>query len=94
MRRSEQGFATWRNRGEINSRHRVEMEKIREASEKNLPEITWSDSDIQVTDEDLNWNHVKVFADTLPKLRNEYAHGSTNLPATALWLIQIVCELH
>ena len=30
-----EGFSAWRNRGEIRSRSRVEMEKIREATEKN-----------------------------------------------------------
>jgi len=88
-----EGFATWRNRGEINSRHRVEMERLREASGKNLDEITWDDLDIQVTAEDLNWDYVNVLADTLPMLRNDYAHGSTELHNWALRSIQVVCEI-
>src|SRR5664279_217270 len=44
-----EGFLAWQNRGEINSRHRVEMERLREASDKNLAEITWDESDIQIT---------------------------------------------
>ncbi len=40
-----EGFSAWQNHSEINSRHRVEMEKLREASEKNLTEITWDESD-------------------------------------------------
>jgi hypothetical protein len=30
------------------------MEKIHEAAEKNLTEITWDESDIQITAEDLD----------------------------------------
>lgn len=88
-----EGFATWRNRGEINSRARVEMEKLREASEKNLNEITWNESDVQITAEDLNWDYVDMLVEILPRLRNDYAHGSTNLHNVALRTIQIVCEI-
>ena len=88
-----EGFSAWRNRGEINSRHRVEMEKIREATEKKLDKITWVESDIQITAEDLDWDYVKVLAKILPLSRNEYAHGSTNLLNGALLTIRVVCEI-
>jgi hypothetical protein len=38
----------------------VEMERFREASEKNLTEITWDESEIQITAEDLDWDYVKM----------------------------------
>lgn len=89
-----EGFATWRNRGVINSQHRVEMERIREAVEKNLTEITWDESDIEITPEDLDCDYVKMLSVMLPKLRNEHAHGSTELLNwAALQSIQIVCEI-
>ena len=88
-----EGFATWRNRGEINSRQRVSMEKFREMSEKKLTEMTWDESDIEITAEDLDWDYVKMLPDMLPMLRNEYAHGSTELNNWALRSIQIVCEI-
>ncbi len=88
-----EGFSAWQNRGAINSRARVEMEKIREASEKNLTEITWDESDIQITAEDLDWDYVKMLPDLLPRLRNEYAHGSTDLHNWALRSFQIVSEI-
>ena len=55
-----EGFATWRNRGEINSRQRLKMEKLREMSEKNLTEIAWDESEIKITAEDLDWDYVKM----------------------------------
>ena len=88
-----EGFSAWQNRGETNSRHRVEMEKVREASEKNLTEITWDESDIQITAEDLDWDYVKMLPDLLRRLRNEYAHGSTDLHNWALRSFQIVSEI-
>ncbi len=87
-----EGFAAWQNRGEINSRARVEMEKLREATENNLTEITWDESDIQITAEDLDWDYVKMLPDLLPMLRNDYAHGSTDLHNWSLRSFQIVSE--
>jgi hypothetical protein len=86
-------FERWRNRGAINARQRVEMERIREMMDKNLAEISLDDSEVQVTAEDLNWNYANVLIDTLPKIRNTYAHGSTTLHNMALGTIQVVCEI-
>jgi hypothetical protein len=88
-----EGFSAWQNRGEIRSRARVEMEKFREASEKNLTEWTIDESDIQITAEDLDWDYVKMLPDLLPMLRNDYAHGSTDLHNWSLRSFQIVSEI-
>jgi hypothetical protein len=88
-----EGFSQWQNRGVIRSRARVEMEKIREASEKGLDEITWDESDIQITAEDLDWDYVKMLPALLPMVRNDYAHGSTELHNWALRSFQIVSEV-
>ena len=87
------GFSAWRNRGVTRSRARVEMEKLREASEKGLDEITWDESDIQITAEDLDWDYVKMLPGLLPMVRNDYAHGSTQLHNWALRSFQIVSEI-
>ena len=88
-----EGFETWRNRGVIRSRARARMEKLQEMSEKNLEEMTWDESDIEVTPEDLDWDYATILVEFLPKLRNEYAHGSTNLHNLTLNSIQIVSEI-
>ena len=88
-----EGFSQWQNRGVIRSHARVEMEKIREASEKGLDEITWDESDIQITAEDLDWDYVKILPALLPMVRNDYAHGSTELHNWALHSFQIVSEI-
>lgn len=88
-----EGFSAWQSRGEIRSRARAEMEKIREASEKNLTEITWDESDIQITAEDLDWDYVKMLPALLPMVRNDYAHGSTDLHNWALRSFQVVSEI-
>jgi len=62
-------------------------------SEKNLNEISWGESEIDVTAEDLKWDYAKMLANILTQIRNEYAHGSTNLHNLALRTVQIVCEI-
>lgn len=88
-----EGFATWRNRGKINARARVEREKMLEMSEKNLTEISWDDSAIEVTPADLEWDYANVLVDTLPFIRNHYAHGTTNLHNRVIHTIEIVSEI-
>jgi hypothetical protein len=55
------------------------MEKLREASEKGLTEITWDESNIQITPEGLDWDYVKMLPEHLPMVRNDYAQWSTEL---------------
>ena len=88
-----EGFSQWQNRGVIRSRARVEMEKLREAAEKGLTEFTLDESDIQITAEDLDWDYVKMLPGLLPMVRNDYAHGSTQLHNWALRSFQIVSEI-
>lgn len=88
-----EGFEVWRNRGIIRSRARVEMEKLREMTEKKLDEITWDKSDIEVTAEDQDWDYVSALVDFLPELRNRHAHGSTDLHNWTLNSIRIASEI-
>lgn len=87
------GFKKWWRRCEINSRNRVEDEKYKEMLEKNLPEMEWDDSEIQITAEDQNWDYVARLIGRLPQIRNLYAHGSTMLHNWGLDTIQTVCEI-
>ena len=88
-----EGFERWRNRGLINARARVEMEQIREMSERNLSQMVWDDSAIEIKPEDLDWDYANVLVDTLSQIRNDYAHGSTNLHHLALETIRVVREI-
>lgn len=87
-----EGFETWRNRGIINSRERVSMEKLRLMTENHLEEIDWGESQIEITEEDLDWDFAEMLVDVLPQQRNEYAHGSTMLHNQVLSTIRIVGE--
>src|ERR1039458_3375162 len=65
-----EAFANWRNRGELNSRHRAEMEALRKMSENNLEILAFDYSTVQITEDDLDWDYANKLVDTLPVLRN------------------------
>ena len=60
------------------------MERFREATEKGLTEITWDESDIQITAEDLDWDYVKMLPELLPMVRNDVRQSPTGLPSPRL----------
>lgn len=88
-----EGFERWRRRGEINARARVESEKSKELLDNNLTEVSWSDSEIEVTPVDLDWDFASKLAEFLPYIRNDYAHGSSTLHNLALSTIEVVSEI-
>lgn len=89
----KEGFRAYRERGEANARQRVRMEKIEEMRAKGVGSIQYDDSDIEVTPEDeKDWDYLATLLDLLPKSRNDYAHGSSQLYSNVLRSFEIVSE--
>ncbi len=60
---------------------------------EGLTQMVVDYSNVAATDEDLKHDWLKDFADAIPYLRNEYAHGSGMLYHTVLHTFEIVTEL-
>lgn len=88
-----EGFSLWRNRGEIRSRQRYDAELSRRMNEEGLDQVEIDYSSIEVTEDDLDYDYVSILVKTLPKIRNDYAHGTSMLHNQSLGMIQIACEL-
>lgn len=69
------------------------MEHIREMQARWLSEMVFDDSAIQPLPEDYAHDSLKIFEETLPFIRNEYAHGTSMLHATVLGTFEIVTDL-
>ena len=69
------------------------MERIREMEACGLDELAYDDSATQPLPEDYAYDSLKIFWDTLPLIRNTYAHGSAMLHATVLGTFEIVTDL-
>ncbi len=88
-----EGFQKWHQTSEKRATFRYEMEKIEEMNRKGLTEIELDFSEVEVTDQDRDWNYINILLKSIPNLRNHYAHGSTTLHNRVLSTIQIVKEI-
>ena len=78
---------TWRR-----AKSRYEFEKIQEMKEKELTEISWDESEVEIRPED-HAEYLEILLESLPFLRNKYAHGSGTLYPSVLGTFQLVSEM-
>ena len=88
-----EGFKRWHEVAECRARTRYEDEKDDEMLNKGLDRIEIDYSEVQVTDIDRNFDYINKLIGYLPKLRNDYAHGSKTLHNRVLGTIQVVSEI-
>jgi len=62
-------------------------------SRAGLTEMVIDDSNVAPTDGELAYDWISMFVESLPNMRNDYAHGSHTLLPTVLRTFDIVCDL-
>lgn len=87
--RFEPGRALARRRAE----HRHSVELIRRMQQEGLTEVSYDPAQIELTAEDLSFDWIKQFTDSLPDLRNMHAHGTSNLYPTVFNTFRTVHNL-
>lgn len=75
------------------ARRRVSMEQIREMEERGLTEMAFEVVPIQPLPSDYPDDLLSIFKQSLPSIRNEYAHGSAMLHNMILGTFEIVTDL-
>lgn len=75
------------------ARERYEHESLEEMIRTGVTEMVLDDSRIEPGEHDLSGDWIGRFIESLPKIRNEYAHGSHMLHSTVLGRFEIVCDL-
>ena len=90
-----EGFETWRKITFKKARSRYKRNKSHEMHEKGLNQITLNYDEVEIGEEDKDWNYVQILYEVLPKTRNDHAHGSDELDSFhgPLHTIQIVSEV-
>ena len=88
-----EGFQKWHQTSEKRATYRYEMEKIEEMERKRFTEIELDFSEVEVTDQDRDWDYINILLETLPSFRNNYAHGSKTLHNQVLGTIETVKEI-
>lgn len=72
---------------------RRSIEQIEFMTKHQLQELTIPDTPAVPTEDELAYDWLTDFIETLPRLRNEYAHGTQMLHASVLMTFQIVSDL-
>lgn len=75
------------------ARERYRFQLFEQMKQSGATEMVFDDSSIQPTEEDLAHDWIGAFAESLPQIRNAYAHGSELLHPTVLRTFGIVCDL-
>jgi len=75
------------------ARARYDLEALEEMIRTGVTEMVLDDSNIEPNEQDFNGDWIGRFVESLPKIRNEYAHGSHMLHPTVLGRFEIVCDL-
>ncbi|MDI1238498.1 MAG: hypothetical protein PSV26_13535 [Polaromonas sp.] len=77
----------------LRAEHRVSLERIRYLQSNGLTELVCDAAPPVPVPEDYAHDLLKIFEDSLPRIRNDYAHGSATLHNTVLGTFEIVTDL-
>lgn len=86
-------FENWRHRVETHARHRTMIEKTKEMRGSEDKAIALCEVAIKIKDADRDFDYVAILVESIPALRNHYAHGSRSLDNQALGAIQVTAEI-
>lgn len=75
------------------ARRRYSDEQMRKMQENGLDELVFDDSHVVPTEADLQYDWLDNFVRTIPRIRNDYAHGSSTLHHTVLHTFDVVSQL-
>jgi hypothetical protein len=73
--------------------HRISLERIRYMQANGLTELAYDAAPAEPIPADYQRDLLEVFEQSLPFIRNEYAHGSSMLHPTVLGTFEIVTDL-
>lgn len=74
------------------AKRRYSFLQIEAMNRDGLTEMAFDDSHVVPTDADLAYDWILQFIESLPGIRNDYAHGSSTLRPTVLRTFDIVCD--
>jgi hypothetical protein len=88
-----EGFRRWHDGVRNRAKARYDSELLHQMIDHGLDVIQVDYANAIPNDADRNWDYMKILLDTLPGIRNSYAHGSMMLHNQVLGAIELVCEI-
>lgn len=89
----DEHFSMWQQRTEKRARRRLRTEASNEMNRLGLDEIVVDESKFEINEDDRNHAYLATLLETMPWLRNHYAHGSTSLDNQSLGTVKLVSEI-
>lgn len=86
-------FQVWHESAKIRARDRYINEQFQEMRRLGLDEMEVDDSCIEITEADKDPEYVSTFLESIPWIRNHYAHGSKTLHNQVLGTFRTVSEI-
>jgi len=86
------GFSAWYNKLYNDACEKYKMQKLKEMREQNLDEIELDYSEVHISDETTDYDHIQHLIDNANKIRNIYAHGTSMLHPNVLYTFEMVSE--
>lgn len=75
------------------ARDRFRFEQMQKMIDENLASMEVDELSVQASEADLNHDWLSNFVDSIPAIRNDYAHGSQTLKHTVLHTFEVVTEI-
>jgi hypothetical protein len=86
-------FEVWRNQTRVHAWQRTTIETIEEMKRFGLNEMEFDETEIEIKDVDRDHEYLATLLETMPWLRNHYAHGSKSLHNQVLGTLRLVSEI-
>lgn len=88
-----ENFTVWQLKARVRARHRRDVETIEKMKELGLDELAIDAAELEVKDEDRDHDYLGQLLESVPLLRNEYAHGTSALDNRSLSALRVVAEI-
>lgn len=89
----DENFSVWQHRTVSRAKQRTQDEIWLEARSQGKNEVTYDDELYEIKDVDRDHKYLEIIVETIPKLRNHYAHGSKSLDSQVLGTLRLVAEI-
>jgi len=87
-----EGFRAWHDKSYNDACEKYKHQKLNEMIDQGLDEIELDYTNVQVSEEECEYDHIQHLIDTTNKVRNIYAHGTSMLHPNVLYTFEMVSE--
>jgi hypothetical protein len=88
-----ENFSAWQRKTQLRARYRRDIEAIEKMKALGVSELEIDDSQLEIKDDDRDHDYLGQVLQSVPFLRNEYAHGTTALDNQSLSALRLAAEI-